>query len=226
MRDTALIGMSRLYTYIVQQDTGLAPNPYWGWCTLAVCTPNHQGSRVEVGDWIAGFLSKARDHRFLYAVEVSEILDLDDYFRDPRFVEKKPDLRGNWQERCGDNFYSRREDGTWKQHRNRFHIGEDIKEQDTRHAKVFMGTQFWYLGRSAEIVPTRLKSLVGGRGARVNHDPALVTDFCKWVKKRFSAGVLDFPNDNPDLEASGTEQTTPLCSKAPRKQKAKRHCNR
>jgi hypothetical protein len=50
--------MSDLYSYIVRQDTGLAPNPFWGWCTLAVCTPNHQGSKAKRGDWVAGFLSK------------------------------------------------------------------------------------------------------------------------------------------------------------------------
>jgi hypothetical protein len=70
----------RLFTYIVRHDTGLAPNPFWGACTLAVCTPNHQGSRVGCGDWITGFLPKARGHRLLYAVAVDEILSLNDFF--------------------------------------------------------------------------------------------------------------------------------------------------
>jgi hypothetical protein len=66
---------------------------------LAVCTPNHQGIRLEVGDWIAGFLAKHRSYRFLYAMEVSEIFGLDDYHRDKRFAEKKPNLRCTWKER-------------------------------------------------------------------------------------------------------------------------------
>ena len=28
--------MTTLCTYVLTSDTGLAPNPYWGWCTLAV----------------------------------------------------------------------------------------------------------------------------------------------------------------------------------------------
>jgi hypothetical protein len=64
--------MGQLYTYVVKNDTGLAPNPFLGWCTLAVCTPNHQGSKVEPGGWIAGFLDKQHGHKFLYAMEVSE----------------------------------------------------------------------------------------------------------------------------------------------------------
>lgn len=132
-------------------------------------------------------------------MEVSEILDLDDYFQDTRFALKKPNLRGNWQQRCGDNFYSRGEDGSWIQHRNRFHLDEAIKKQDTKHARVFVGSLFWYRGRSAESLPARLAPLAGGRGARVNHDPALVDEYRNWVQARFDLGIADLPNDNPDL---------------------------
>ena len=30
-------------------DTGFAPNPFWGYCTLAVCTPNHMGVQTSEG---------------------------------------------------------------------------------------------------------------------------------------------------------------------------------
>lgn len=191
--------MTRLYSYVVREDTGLAPNPFWGWCTLAVCTPNHQGSRVRANDWIAGFLTKAREHRFLYAMEVAEILDLDDYYHDPRFEPKKPNLRGDWQQRCGDNFYCRSKDGEWIRHRNAFHLDEAVKQKDTRFAKAFVGTRFWYLGKSAAHLPWQFAPLAGGRGARVNHDADLVEKFRSWVQAEFAQGVADEPNDNPDL---------------------------
>lgn len=189
----------RLCSYVVSEDTGLAPNPFWGFCTLAVCTPNHQGTRLDVGDWIAGFLPKNRGCRFLYAMEISEILGLDEYFHDPRFAAKKPNLRGSWQERCGDNFYSRKPDGSWVQHRNRFHLDEALKRQDTKYARVFIGERFWYRGRLAIAAPEKFAPLVGGRGARVNHDPSLVADLCSWVVQEFEPGVADVPNDNPDM---------------------------
>lgn len=189
-----------LYTYVVRTDAGLAPNPFWGVCTLAVCTPNHQGSRVKVGDWLAGFLTKKRGHRFLYAMEVEEVLGLDEYYCDPRFELKKPNLRGTWMERCGDNFYSRAADGTWIQHRNRFHLSEDLKKQDTKYARVFCGRRFWYLGKSAAQLPPGFAPLAGGRGARVNHDPSLVAQFCSWVSAQFDVGIRNAPNDNPDIE--------------------------
>lgn len=188
-----------LYTYVVREDTGLAPNPFWNACTLAVCTPNHQGSRVKGGDWIAGFLTKARDHKFLYAMEVDEILSLDGYYRDPRFDSKKPNLRGSWKERCGDNFYSLGPNGEWIQHRNRFHLSEDLKQQDTKYARVFISRRYWYLGKSAAELPVRFRPLAGGRGARVNHNPDLVKEFRSWVCVQFTPGVQDVPNDNPDI---------------------------
>jgi hypothetical protein len=64
--------MNKLYTYIVKIDSGLAPNPFGGWCTLAVCTPNHQGSAVKPGDWIAGFSPKEAGYQFIYAMRVDE----------------------------------------------------------------------------------------------------------------------------------------------------------
>ena len=197
----------RLYTYVVDQDTGMAPNPYWGWCTLAVCTPNHQGSLAAPGDWIAGFLSKERGNRFLYAMEVLDVRALDDYYRDPRFRAKRPILRGTWKQRCGDNFYSRNLDGEWIQHRNRFHHDEAIKRRDTRYAEVFVAQRFWYLGKSAACIPPELAPLAGGRGARVNHDPRLVLKFRKWVEVEFKPGISGLPNDNPDMPTQQRPET-------------------
>ena len=189
----------KLCTYIVRRDIGLAPNPFWGYCTLAVCTPNHQGIRLDVGDWVAGFLGVHRGNRFLYAVKISHVLDLDEYHRDQRFAAKKPKLNGTWEEKCGDNFYSCGPNGEWIQHPNRFHNNQHLKEQDTRHPRVFIGKEFWYLGRSAAPVPQMFTPLIGRRGARVNHDPELVSHFCTWVEDEFEPGVMDIPNDNPDI---------------------------
>jgi len=132
-------------------------------------------------------------------MEVDEILGLNNYYHDLRFAPKKPNLRGTWQERTGDNFYSLDANGKWIQHRNRFHLDEFIKQKDTKHARVFIAHRFWYLGRSAAELPERFNPLVGGRGTRVNHNPKLVKDFRLWVITHFTCGVHDVPNDNPDI---------------------------
>jgi hypothetical protein len=132
-------------------------------------------------------------------MEVAVVLDLDEYFNHPDFQIKKPNLRGSWKERCGDNFYSRGADGRWIRHRNRFHLDDKIQAKDTKFARAFVASRFWYRGRVASHVPTRFSSLVGGRGTRVNHDRVLAEGFRSWIADTFEPGVADVPNDNPDL---------------------------
>ena len=167
--------MSDLYTYVMQHDAGLAPNPFWGTCTLAVCTPNHQGSRARRGDWIAGVSDKRRGYKLIHVMEVDERVHMNDYFHDERFAAKKPTLEGTAQQRCGDNFYSLDATGRWIQHPNRYHTGPACLAQDTRHPCVFVARRFWYLGRKAVDMPAAFMPMFGGRGARVNHPPELVS---------------------------------------------------
>jgi hypothetical protein len=189
--------MTLLCTYKLTNDTGLAPNPYWGFCTLAVCTPNRQGANVKAGDWIAGFTTRGRGYRLIYAMAISERVHMNDYFHDQRFSDKKPDLRGDWKARCGDNFYSL-EDGKWRQHRNRFHISPEYLAKDTRKPYVFVAKKFWYFGCNAIETPLECLKLIGGRGIRVNHPESLVSRFIQWVET-YPVGIHGIPNDNPDL---------------------------
>lgn len=190
--------MMTLCTYVLTKDTGLAPNPFWGSCTLAVCTPNRQGAKVGIGDWIAGFSPAADGNRLIYAMQLSERIHMNDYFRDPRYAVKKPNLRGTWEQRCGDNFYSQGPDGTWIQHRNRFHLGPEYLAKDTRNPFVYVSKTFWYFGAAAASVPPEFHRLIGARGIRVNHPTELVREFIDWLQSRHTAGVYGSPSHNPD----------------------------
>lgn len=154
--------MPKLCTYIVKYDHGLSPNPFHDWCTLAVCTPNHQGIHLVRGDMIAGFYDKSHGYKFLYAMVVEERLRMDDYFNDPRFQNKKPISNGTAIERAGDNFYSADQTGVWHQHDNPFHDGEYHLRQDTRYPWVYVASKFWYLGEKACDLPPEFHALVGG----------------------------------------------------------------
>ena len=188
--------MPKLCTYIVKYDHGLAPNPFFDWCTLAVCTPNHQGIRLEQGDWIAGFYDKSHGYKFLYAMVVEERIRMDDYFKDSRFQDKKPISNGTPKQHAGDNFYSTDKSGNWYQHDNPFHLGEDHKKQDTRYPWVYVAPKFWYLGERARDLPPEFLTLVGGYGSRVHcHPPGLPEKFMAWVEKECSEGMLALPRD-------------------------------
>ena len=187
--------MSDLYTYVMKHDTGLAPNPFWGTCTLAVCTPNHSGSRAKRGDWIAGVSDKSRGYKLIYVMEVDERIHMNDYFHDGRFTAKKPILDGTPQQRCGDNFYSLDETGLWTQHPNRYHTGPACLADDTRKPWAFVAQRFWYLGRRAGDMPAEFLSMFGRRGVRVSHPPELVASFKAWVQSTMKQGVNALPRD-------------------------------
>ncbi|MBC8018852.1 MAG: hypothetical protein H7X83_10090 [Verrucomicrobia bacterium] len=116
------------------------------------------------------------------------------------FQQKRPDLRGNWKERCGDNFYELGRDGVWQQHRNRFHF-QDHYAKDIKYPKVFIASKYWYFGNTTQPVPKQFAELVGGRGIRTNHNEMVSQKFKDWVETSFDTGVHGNPLDNPDLNA-------------------------
>ena len=95
---------TRLCSYIMTTDCGFAPNPFWNYCTLAACTPNHRGFKIgfnNYDNWIAGFEEKYRGGKLIYAMNAEACISFDEYFSDPRFQIKKPHKSGSWKERCG-----------------------------------------------------------------------------------------------------------------------------
>jgi len=99
----------------------LPPNPFHGYCTLAVCTPNHVGAKLEEGDWIIANSPKADEQRLIFAMKVSEILHFKDYFNDKRFEKKKPDFKKDEKWKVGDNMYFGNGNGKLQQVRPSYH---------------------------------------------------------------------------------------------------------
>jgi hypothetical protein len=184
----------RLCSYVVVHDTGFAPNPFGGYCTLAACTPNRLGLKLQSGDWLVGHTTKATGNRLLYAMRVSEVLDFDDYFNDPRFQAKKPKRGGTWQERAGDNIYYRVLGG-WEQAFTYAHREREFLEKDTRRPRVFISDHFFYFGENAVPFPAEFASLIWtGQGARCNESP-LGAEFVQWLEGTFHAGRHGNPRD-------------------------------
>src|SRR4029077_11125131 len=154
-------------------DTGCAPNPLWGYCTLAICTPNHQGVRLESGDWIMGHTSREEGHKLVYAMEISEVLDYAEYYTDPRFEKKKPRFDRTWREACGDNIYYC-EGNSWKQAPSKVHRDREARAADTKYHKVFMAKRFYYFGTRAQNIRPEFRGLIRDRqGCKCSHSPTL-----------------------------------------------------
>jgi len=197
----------RLCSYIVKKDTGLAPNPFWGYCTLAVCTPNHMGILAEPGDWFLGTTMAERGNKLLYAMEVLERLHFDDYFKAPRFNKKKPVINGTWRQRCGDNMYFKDAAGNWKQHPSLFHRDEDVIRKDLKNQYVFISKHFYYFGNKAFKIPIKYSDLIWrSQGVKCSHDSECVKGFVGWLKTKYKPGVHGEPIDR-ERKARATSQT-------------------
>jgi hypothetical protein len=185
----------RFCSYVVVHDEGFAPNPFAGFCTLAACTPNHQGLRLARGDCLIGHSSIATGSRLIYAMRISEVLDFDAYYRDPRFAAKKARPR-TWQERRGDNIYFRDRDGRWAQALTFFHTRPGDLEKDTRYPRVFISDHFWYFGENAPKIPSRYSALVRMRqGCGCSHNSATVRSFVTWLETTYPMGQQGDPRD-------------------------------
>lgn len=185
---------ARLYVYIVRYDIGFAPNPFYGFCTLATCKPGIRKG-AEVGDWIAGIGSKqeGQDGLLVYAMRVDEDLTFDKYWDDSRFQYKRPYRAGSIKQRYGDNIYHHNpDDGSWIQEDSRHSLDDgspnvDHIEKDTKAPRVLISNHYVYYGSKAIVIPSRFRDWQGtdicgcSRDYRYNYPEELSASFTDWL---------------------------------------------
>jgi hypothetical protein len=189
-----------LYSYVITRDYGFAPNPFHGVCTLATCKPVIRRI-AKTGDWIIGTGSAEyqRTGQLICAMRVSESMTFDDYWADPRFRAKRPDLTGSKMQAFGDNIYSRDDSGQWVQldsHHSRpgGEINPDNVADDTQTNRVLIATEFSYFGADAPLIPAAFRgegiaNVCAHRGHRSNFAPGLVEAFLDWLSHQPSGCV-------------------------------------
>jgi len=198
----------RLHSYVVRYDSGFAPNPFYGYCTLATCKPSIRRS-AQPGDWIVGCGSNDQSVRrggyLVYAMRVTETLSFDQYDKDVRFIHKKPFRCGSRKQSCGDNIYSRSaDDASWSQ-RDSFHSkadgtpNADHIARDTGVNRVLISDDFVYFGGYGPFVPDELRNFDGfdvckrGIGHTcIEHKP-LILAFVDWIRSLEVSGYQSAP---------------------------------
>lgn len=196
--------MTRLYSYVVRYDSGFAPNPFYGYCTLATCKPDIR-RQASPGDWIVGCGSNDRKVRrgghLVYAMRVTEVLTFDMYAEDRRFLSKIPFRNGSRKQSCGDNIYFRTDQRSVWQQRDSFHthddgaINPDHVHRDTGADSVLVSDDFVYFGGDGPRFPDELHDHEGhslcksGIGNSRFDDPKLIGEFVGWVR---SLGVSGY----------------------------------
>ncbi len=196
----------KLFSYVVARDFGFAPNPFYGWCTLATCKPRIRAT-AEVGDWVIGTGAKSKYDlagHLIFAMQVEETFDFDAYWTDPRFSAKKPVLNGSLKQLYGDNIYHR-ERGRWKQEDSHHsHAGGGANRhnitRDTGANRVLLSRRFVYFGESAPAIPKRFRPYKPtgeeicspGQGHRVLSSK-LAEAFQFWLEQRGKWGLQAMP---------------------------------
>jgi hypothetical protein len=195
-------------------DSGLAPNPYWGFCTLAVCTPNHQGVRISAGDWVIGTQPRILGGKLVYAMKLAEErLFFDEYFRDQRFQNKKPVLTGDRKCICGDNFYFLGDDNNWRQIPVPYHNSTKEMEKDTNNPYVYIASEYYYFGENAVKISSKFEALIRDReGCKCDHDNALMSGFVSWLQRNHKPGIHGEPKDRQMFETSGKDTERVVCA--------------
>ncbi|HGY9628799.1 TPA: hypothetical protein ACOJQA_000572 [Pseudomonas putida] len=200
--------MARIHSYVVRYDSGFAPNPFYGYCTLATCKPNIRRS-ADIGDWVVGSGSNdrtvRRGGRLVYAMRVTEAMTFDEYGADPRFEYKMPYRNGSRKQSCGDNIYFRAAPGAAWQQRDSFHsrpngtLNPDHVTRDTGVNRVLISNDFVYFGGEGPEFPEELKDQQDrplcktGIGLTTFDDAQLIANLEKWIRSFDVSGYQGAP---------------------------------
>lgn len=187
----------KVYSYVVARDFGFAPNPFHGFCTLATCKPNIR-DRAVVGDLIVGTRKAPFTFDIVFFMFVTEILSFQEYWDDPRFLNKRPNFVSSIKNAFGDNIYHLDNHGEWLQE-DSHHTFEDGSvsqanlRTDTKSDRVLISTDFAYFGNAAVSLPESLHALAkGGRGYKVNFSEEFKVQIRQWVQQQ-ARGVTGVP---------------------------------
>ena len=197
-----LIPMSRkVYSYIVARDYGFAPNPFYGFCTLATCKPGIRKA-ARIGDWVVGTGSKVngRSGHIVFAMRVTEAMSFNQYWYDPRFRNKRPTQRGSWKQAYGDNIYRRDEHtNEWFQidshHSHEYGKWNPANiDHDTKVDRVLVSVDFVYWGGGGPKLPEFAGHSIckTGIGHKANFPQQVVEEFVNWLR---GSGVSGYCGD-------------------------------
>lgn len=196
----------RIFSYVVARDYGFAPNPFHGFCTLATCKPKIRKT-AGIGDWVVGTGSadkrKKRGNLLVYVMRVEEIMTYNEYWNDPRFHRKRPNLQGSRKQAFGDNIYYRDAEDWCQQ--NSHHSHEDGKPNqkniahDTKTDRILVSEEYVYWGGEGPEIPSKFRDYKGedirkkNSSHKSNFSREFIDEFVEWFRSLPEHGCLGRP---------------------------------
>jgi hypothetical protein len=165
---------------------------------------------AAIGDWVTGTGSKTRNREknVVYAMHITGEMTFEEYWLDPRFQLKKPNLRGSKKQAFGDNIYSRNlATGRWCQVNSHHSLSDGTPDPlnvaaDTGTNRILFSDDFVYWGGSGPKLPKqflrygpRHESVCAGRGHKNRFSPELVTEYVAWIRSLNETGFCGEPLD-------------------------------
>lgn len=175
----------RVYSYVVASDSGFAPNPFHGICTLACCKPKVRET-ASAGDIVVG-LSRGGEN-VVYAMKVDEAITFDEYWARPEFAVKRAGAASaTLEDRRGDNIYEPTTRGRFRQLPSVHSMDDGTPDaasmrRDVVPNRVLVAREFAYFGAVAPPLPTEVRFLRVGRGHRCRFTKVQVDTVAKWFK--------------------------------------------
>jgi len=194
----------KIFSYKLDHDYGLAPNPFGEYCTLAVCKSGIRSNKnLQITDWIIGTGSVKLNNlnHLIYAMRVEEKITFQDYWEDVRFQYKKPILNGSLVQMYGDNFYHQdQSEENWIQENsahsltggktNLSHLNGDVGGEF-----VLISKEFYYFGDANFLIPKEYQKVCSkGRNMMWKKIPdEIKTGFIQWLTNNYSVGIHGDP---------------------------------
>jgi hypothetical protein len=167
--------------------------------TLACCKPKIRQT-ARVGDIVVGM--SRRCERVVYAMEVGEVIGFEQYWTDPRYLNRRPTWNSaSLVDRNGDNIYEPAGDDFRQMHS--WHSNSDGSENsdnkrrdlgDNYDNNVLVSEQFAYWGGSGPLLPAQLVFLRIGIGYRCRFTADQVEAVESWFETE-SRGLLGAPTN-------------------------------
>ena len=191
--------MSHYFTYIVARDYGFAPNPFYGICTLATCKPDIRRI-AKIDDWIVGLGSQKSKckNKVIYVMKVTEKLNFDQYWKDEKFLSKKPVMHGSLKTMYGDNIYHKDIKGNWIQE-NSHHSLENggvnchNLKRDTKSDQVLISSHFFYFGKKCIDIPNSIRSEMCKSIGFKYLEEKIGKKFVLFLQKKYKLGYMGDP---------------------------------
>jgi hypothetical protein len=195
-------------TYRLDHDLGFAPNPFFGWCSLACCMGVIRKA-AKLNDIVIGIAGSGRrglgryHPQLIYWMRVDAALTFDQYWNDPRFSRKVPEIPGPKMRMVGDRTYRHESDGIdWCFETSMHYVSGAIQRngghvaRDTKVDRVLLSQHYTYWGNSGPVIPSHLLPLFPvRRGQKCNHDPTLLAELHSLIGLDQPLGLAGDPAD-------------------------------